>query len=149
MFFNEFSAGLATEIKEFWKTTQTHKWVWVEKKWFLIDFHRSHFFFFSTFFITSHIYGKGLFQYTSGNWKKMEIFENSQSCFENLSPLLLKENISQSQTDDDFQNQLLIFSVKPLNRISKSRKNSIFFFKVEFFDSYKSLRAENSCNIRI
>jgi len=32
----------------------------------------------------------------------MEIFENSQSHFENLSPVLLEEDLSSSLTDDDF-----------------------------------------------
>ena len=35
-------------------------------------------------------------------------------------PLFLEENLSHGVTDDDFRYLLLIFKVKPLNRISKS-----------------------------
>ena len=46
--------------------------------------------------------------------------------------LFLEENLIQILTDDDFPYQLLIFQVKPLNRISKSKKIRFFFSKFDF-----------------
>ena len=62
-------------------------------------------------------------------WKFLKI---PKVILKTYPPLFLEENLSQSQTDNDFPYRRLIFSVKPLNLILKSKKIRFFFSKVDF-----------------